>query len=142
MIDFLPLLVWPRFELPLLTILTYHRVMPAPNALRPGEAHAEMFDRQMAFLARYFSVMPLDEAVTAIQDGTLPKRACCITFDDGYADNLTVAQPILARHRLPATVFVATAYIDGGRMFNDSVIELVGNIAGTVLDLGALKLGV
>ena len=141
MIESLPLLAWPRIGSPLLTILIYHRVLPIPDPLRPGEASAESFDRQMAFLARHFSVLPLVEAVAALQGGTLPRRACCITFDDGYADNLTVAEPILARYRVPATVFVATAYLDGGRMFNDSVIELVSNVQGELLDLTDLGLG-
>ena len=141
MIDSLPLLAWPRAALPLLTILIYHRVMRVPDPLRPGEAFAETFERQMAFLARHFSVLPLIEAVAALRSGTLPRRACCITFDDGYADNLTVAEPILARYHLPATVFVATAYLDGGRMFNDSVIELVARVQGDVLDLRGLGLG-
>ena len=142
MIESLPLLAWPRAANPVLTILIYHQVMPVPDPLRPGEACAASFDRQMAFLARNFSVLPLVDAVAALGDGTLPRRACCVTFDDGYADNLTVAEPILARHHLPATVFVATAYLDGGRMFNDSVIELVRRVPDAVLDLGALGLGV
>ena len=142
MIESLPLLAWPRFRLPVLTILIYHQVMPVPDSLRPGEADAETFDRQMAFLARHFSVLPLVDAVAALRGGTLPRRACCVTFDDGYTDNLTVAEPILARYRLPATAFVATAYLDGGRMFNDSVIELIRRVPGDVLDLGTLELGV
>ncbi len=141
MIDSLPLLVWPRLSAEPLSILIYHRVMPAPDPLRPGEADAETFERQMAFLARQCAVLPLLEAADLLRQGKLPRRACCITFDDGYADNLTVALPILERHSLPATVFVATRYLDGGRMFNDTVIELVSRIPGAELDLRPLGLG-
>ena len=38
----------------------------------------------------------------------------CITFDDGYRDNLTVAAPILEKYRLPATLFLATGYVERG----------------------------
>jgi peptidoglycan/xylan/chitin deacetylase (PgdA/CDA1 family) len=57
-----------------------------------------------------------------------------ITFDDGYANNREVALPILAAKGMPATVFVAPGFLDGGRMFNDSVIEVVRR-APQVLDL-------
>jgi peptidoglycan/xylan/chitin deacetylase (PgdA/CDA1 family) len=139
MIEGLPLLVWPVHR-QVLSILTYHRVLPVPDPLRPGEAVADTFERQMAFLARHFAVLPLLEAARRLQKGFLPRRACCITFDDGYADNLTVALPILDRYRLPATVFVATGYLDGGRMFNDSAIEIVSRATGPVLDLRDLGL--
>ena len=53
----------------------------------------------------------------------LPPAAAAITFDDGYRDNLEIAAPILKRRGLPATLFVASGFIDGGIMFNDMVIE-------------------
>jgi peptidoglycan/xylan/chitin deacetylase (PgdA/CDA1 family) len=141
--DSLPLLAWPGApsERARLAILIYHRVLPVSDPLRPDEPDAQRFDRQMAFLARHFDVLPLCEAAAALAAGRLPKRACCVTFDDGYADNLDVALPILESHRLPATVFVATGYLDGGRMFNDSVIELVNRSAGQGLDLRDLDMG-
>ena len=140
MIDGLPLLAWP-WHRQALTILTFHRVLRAPDALRLGEPVAAKFGLQMRWLARHFSVLPLTEAVDRLRRGALPSRACCITFDDGYADNLTVALPILERYRLPATVFVATGYLDGGRMFNDAVVDAVAHAAATTLDLRELGLG-
>jgi peptidoglycan/xylan/chitin deacetylase (PgdA/CDA1 family) len=61
-----------------------------------------------------------------------------ITFDDGYRDNHDLALPILARLGLPATFFVATGYLDGGCMFNDTVIEAVRAASGDTLDCGEL----
>ena len=138
MIERLSLLAWPRSQL--LSILIYHRVFARQSALFPGEMHAENFDRQMRYLAQNFSVMPLLDAVQRLRQGTLPHRACCITFDDGYADNLTVALPILEKYGLASTVFVATSYIDGGCMFNDAVIEIVSRTTRPVLDFRELGL--
>jgi peptidoglycan/xylan/chitin deacetylase (PgdA/CDA1 family) len=72
-----------------LLILTYHRVCPEPDALIPDNAHAAGFGRQMQVLARAFRVLPLTEAVERLHAATLPARAVCITFDDGYADNVS-----------------------------------------------------
>lgn len=139
MIKKLPLLFWPRRQT--LTTLIFHRVLPAPDALRPGEPDPVRFDQLMRFIAGNFAVLPLPEAVARLQNGTLPRRACCITFDDGYADNLTIALPILEKYRLPATVFVATGYLDGGRMFNDAVIDAIALSRKDQLDLRKLDLG-
>lgn len=139
MIDGLPLLAWPLYP-QRLTILIYHRVLPEQDPLRPGEIDAVRFERQMQFLARHLNILPLREAASRLQARTLPHRACCITFDDGYADNLTVALPILEKYRLPATVFVATGYLDGGRMFNDVVIDAIANSPRAELDLQAIGL--
>lgn len=106
-----------------LSILIYHRVMPERDWMRPAEPTAAEFSWQMELLQRHFNVLPLSEAVRLLRENRLPPRAACVTFDDGFADNATVALPILQRYGIPATVFVASGFLDGGRMWNDTVVE-------------------
>lgn len=124
-----------------LSILIYHRVLRQPDPLFPTAVDADKFDQQMRLLSGCFNVLPLAEATYALQCGRLPARAACITFDDGYADNAEVALPILQKYRLPATFFIATAFLDGGRMWNDTIIELVRRHPADSLDLRSLGLG-
>ncbi|MEO6562308.1 MAG: polysaccharide deacetylase family protein, partial [Nitrosospira sp.] len=91
-----------------LSILIYHRVLPQQDPLFPDEGDAETFDQQMRQIAACFRVIPLRDAVQGLRQGKLPSRAACITFDDGYADNAEIALPILQKHGIPATFFVAT----------------------------------
>lgn len=123
-----------------LSILIFHRVLPEPDTLFPGEMHARRFDRLMGEVARHFNVLTVGEAALRLDDGALPPRALAISFDDGYADNATVALPLLQRHGLRATFFVATGFLDGGRMFNDTVIETVRALRAPRIDLSALGL--
>ena len=88
----------------------------------------------MAAVARVFNLLPLSHAARRLADGSLPPRALSITFDDGYADNHDIAMPILARLGLPATVFVATSFLNGGRMWNDTVIECVRRTSKRAID--------
>lgn len=124
-----------------LAILMYHRVLPRPDPLRPWDVDTHTFDWQMRLLASYFNVLPLTEAARCVQDGTLPARAVSITFDDGYADNLLLALPILQKYQLHATFFIASGFLDGGRMWNDTVIETFARAPGTLLSLTSLGLG-
>ncbi len=127
-----------------LVILMYHRVLPEADPLRPDDITLPVFARCMRALKRYFNVLPLADAVEGLKAGSLPRRAVSITFDDGYADNATVAGPVLSELGLPATVFVSTGYLNGGRMWNDTVIETVRQITDSHVDfgpLGALPLG-
>jgi peptidoglycan/xylan/chitin deacetylase (PgdA/CDA1 family) len=125
----------------LLPILMYHRVLERPDPLQPAVPHAAMMEQQFAALAQAFQVLPLDEAAERLAAGTLPAGAACITFDDGYRDNHDIAMPLLKRYRLPATVFVASGYLDGGRMFNDSVLEGIRRVRSGELDLRRYGLG-
>ena len=124
-----------------LSILIFHRVHLRPDSMFPHEPNARSFDQRMRFVARSFNVLTLGQAVSHLAADTLPSRALVITFDDGYADNAEVALPILRRHGLSATFFVASGFLDGGRMWNDSLIECLRTTTKSTLDLEAFGLG-
>jgi peptidoglycan/xylan/chitin deacetylase (PgdA/CDA1 family) len=120
-----------------LMILIYHRVLAAPDVMRPDEVDAARFRSQMAVLARFFNPLPLPEALQRLQQQQLPPRAISISFDDGYADNLLHALPILQRYRLPASFFITSGCLNGGRLWNDTVIEALRQCRRPYLDLRA-----
>lgn len=98
-------------------VLMYHRVLPTAEAANSFSADAivvtpETFDRQMAFLRRHFNPVDIDQFLQMLS-GAKPwqPRTCLVTFDDGWADNAEHAVPILARRRVPATIFLATGYV-------------------------------
>lgn len=124
-----------------LTIFIFHRVMPQHDPMLPDEPDSERFDRIARFLASYFDVMTVGEAARRLEAGKLPAAAAAITFDDGYADNLRIAAPILKRHGLVATFFIATGYTDGGRMWNDSLVEAMRIVPKGEFDCSEFGLG-
>lgn len=128
----------PAGERGRLSVLIFHRVLPEPDPIFPGEVDAVAFDAICQWMKSWCNVLPLDLAAQQLKSRSLPERAVAITFDDGYADNRTVAQPILARHGLQATFFIATDFLDGGRMWNDTVIESVRLCTQAQLDLSSL----
>jgi peptidoglycan/xylan/chitin deacetylase (PgdA/CDA1 family) len=94
-------------------ILLYHRIADVecdPQLLCVSPCR---FAEQLAVLADTYAVLRLSDVAAALRARRLPRRAVVVTFDDGYADNLEVAQPLLDAHALPATVFAATAYLGG-----------------------------
>ena len=119
-----------------LQILIYHRVLEAFDPLRADEVTVERFNQHCQWLSRSFNVLPLPEAFHRMQEGTLPPRAVCITFDDGYLDNVTHALPILKAHHLSASFFIATGFLQNTNMFNDLIIESIRQYNGVLqLDL-------
>ena len=99
-------------------VLMYHSV--ADQALSRwidprNHVPADIFARQISFLARHKRVISLDELIAAIdRDQDVAEGTVVITFDDGYLDNLTVAAPVLHRYQMPATLFLPSGYIDRG----------------------------
>ena len=91
--------------------------------MSPNEPTTAWFRGLIAELAAHFEIISLGEAVSRGDAGEFRGRSLSITFDDGYADNYTAALPVLEAFEAPATFFVATDFLDGGRMWNDSIIE-------------------
>ena len=103
--------VWRRLESRFVNggvILLYHSIAdagPDPFALQVSPGH---FAEQIEVLRSETHVLPLLEFVQRARENCLPRRAVAVTFDDGYADNLLQAAPILQSGGVPATIFVAT----------------------------------
>jgi peptidoglycan/xylan/chitin deacetylase (PgdA/CDA1 family) len=125
---------------PRLSIFIFHRVLPKHDPLIPGEPSIEQFDAIVRWIKKDFNVYALGEALERFKRNQNGKPIAAITFDDGYADNYHHAMPILKKHGLAATFFIATGYLDGGRMWNDSIIETVRCINGS-LDLHKFGIG-
>ncbi|SKB05430.1 Polysaccharide deacetylase [Prosthecobacter debontii] len=99
-------------------VLVFHGVCSdrGPVGVSDTSLHLKVsvFRALCRHLAVYYHVMPLREMVAILRAGDeLPDRAVALSFDDGYASNYDLAFPILNELRLPATVFLATGFLDG-----------------------------
>lgn len=125
------------------TILMYHRVIdrPADDPFGLGMCvRLRRFEEQVAYLSRNFHLVSVREAAARLERGdSLPPGSLSVTFDDGYLDNLTLAQPVLERHGVPWTLFVATGGLPEGQAFWwDRVIRAFAATEATHFDPDAL----
>jgi peptidoglycan/xylan/chitin deacetylase (PgdA/CDA1 family) len=102
-------------------ILMYHRIaepvagLPRPTWNVPPQRFAQQLE---GLLARGYEAWPLREVLAHHREGRrVPPHAFVITFDDGYENVYHSAFPILRQLELPATVFLATAYLDSREPF-------------------------
>ena len=102
-------------------ILTYHRIAnPLPNRPRPTwNVPPPRFEKQLAGLVRRgWQAWPLRQVLHYVErELPIPRKTFVITFDEGYANVLLNALPVLTRLRLPATLFLSTAYLDSKEAF-------------------------
>lgn len=124
-----------------LWIIMYHRILPNtdPRAKyeEPGMmVTPETFRMHLKQFKQFFEVMPLSEWVNRASNGLhLPTKACCITFDDGWADNYEYAFPLLEEEQLPATLFAVSAMAGSEKSFwPNRLAALLNNSSHELLD--------
>jgi peptidoglycan/xylan/chitin deacetylase (PgdA/CDA1 family) len=118
----------------------YHRVTALSNDPYLLAVTPKHFAQQLEVIRRYGVPMRLGQLVEALQDGKVPKRAVVVTFDDGYADNLYNAKPLLERYDIPATVFVTTGHLGHPHEFWWDELDRLLLQPGTLQDLPILNL--
>ena len=114
--------------MPQVSILCYHGVIDnSPDGFNSSGKHLSVkkFENQMGFLARNFEVVSMQNIENYFLGiESLPKKSVAITFDDGYANNLWTAHPILEKYGLNATIYLATEYINSPKIMWSDRLEL------------------
>jgi peptidoglycan/xylan/chitin deacetylase (PgdA/CDA1 family) len=123
-----------------LVVLLYHRV--GGRTASRVDLPSSLFEEQVARLAAGPGVVDLDKALTALA-GPPPGEpgALVITFDDGTADFVDEALPILVRHRVPATLYVATDFVERGRSFPGNGTPLSWSALADAISTGLVTVG-
>lgn len=126
-------------------ILFYHRIADhTPNRWTISRA---AFAAQINWLRLRFDLVSLAEAQARVESGHNRFPTACITFDDGYAENLEFAIPLLLKHKIPFTYFVATDFVANNRPFPHDVaagrplavntLDDIRKLAGAGVEIGA-----
>jgi len=116
--------------------LMYHGICPDDHDTEAWTlVRQSSFREQMRFLKDAFECISIDEALK--RDGTGARRpAAVVTFDDGYANNLEIALPVLVELAIPAAVYVTTHNVLERCLFwNDTILLAARKSAVRRIDL-------
>jgi peptidoglycan/xylan/chitin deacetylase (PgdA/CDA1 family) len=98
-----------------LSILCWHRVDDGPG---PLSVTVSEFEAQLDVIEGWgATILPLEDALLRARNGTLPRRAMVLTFDDGYRSTLDAVWPRLEARGWPGTLFAVPGYLDGQSYF-------------------------
>jgi peptidoglycan/xylan/chitin deacetylase (PgdA/CDA1 family) len=98
-------------------LLMYHRIADVDSDPWGLAVSPRNFREHLRVLAHEATCISVGELVHAAAAGHVPPRSVCLTFDDGYRDNLVHASAMLDEFSLPATFFVTSGYLEGHRAF-------------------------
>ena len=90
------------------SVLCYHSI--GDNGA-PFTVSKQVFESHIAYIVTHHTVVTPSELICKLKNRESLAGCVCITFDDGYADNLTTVLPILEKHKVRAGVFVITSRI-------------------------------
>jgi peptidoglycan/xylan/chitin deacetylase (PgdA/CDA1 family) len=102
----------------LLIVLGHHRLIPDHSHATAfaDDVHGqtiEEFETSLLWLKEHLRIISEDELITHVERGRSPgKLSVLITFDDGYADNYSLALPVLKKHAIPAVFFIPSKMIE------------------------------
>lgn len=87
----------------------YHGVVKNSSTyFSPRHITEDQFEKQLIYFKNNFNIIPLSEAFEKKEKKGNKKKSITISFDDGFKNNLTVALPLLEKHKIPATFFIST----------------------------------
>jgi peptidoglycan/xylan/chitin deacetylase (PgdA/CDA1 family) len=113
-------------------VLLYHRVADVQADPQSLCVTPHNFAEQMEVLRRVGNPVSLRDLNRGLQGRKIPRKGLVVSFDDGYADNLLNAKPILERSDIPASVFVAAGYAGSGREYWWDELEQLLLLPGTL----------
>ncbi len=98
-------------------VLMYHGFTDRPSDglvnYQGNRLRQETFRRQLAYLKENCNIVTLRQVATSLSGGpALPDYAVALTIDDGYESVYTLGFPALREAGAPATLFVATQFVD------------------------------
>ncbi|MGF7216165.1 peptidoglycan/xylan/chitin deacetylase (PgdA/CDA1 family) [Spirosoma lacussanchae] len=107
-------------------VLMYHRIAEVdidPWDLCVSPTH---FEQHLQTLQKNYPILSVNELADQLQTGQLTKQAIVLTFDDGYADNFTIARPMLEKYGIPASFFLTTQpLLDQQRFWWDDLQQII-----------------
>jgi peptidoglycan/xylan/chitin deacetylase (PgdA/CDA1 family) len=123
-----------------LVILIYHRV--GGRTYIDTDLPANLFEEQVSFLTEQTQVVTLDAGLRMIENPRSdPSDVVAITFDDGTADFAEFALPVLDRHRVPVTLYLATSFIEDQRSFPDDGAPISWDAVRDARSTGLVSVG-
>jgi peptidoglycan/xylan/chitin deacetylase (PgdA/CDA1 family) len=130
---------------PGVVILLYHRVgARTPTAV---DLPTALFDEQMEWLASRRLQVSIADGLTALagpapsDPGRSERSPVVVTFDDGTADLVDVALPILCHHGVPAVFYLATDFIENSRSFPNDGVPLSWAAVRDAVSTGLVTIG-
>lgn len=106
-----------------LLIVCYHGISDL-SASQDWLLHpVSRFEEEVRYLSRHYDVLWIDDALRRLKTSGLTRPTAAITFDDGYANILPLALPVLKRYSVPCTIYLPTTLIDNGEFLWTNHLE-------------------